>query len=321
MSRAAASDWFALRRSGAMTPQAAAELEAWLADPDNSAAFADVEATWALVDAARDDPAMLAMREAAERAHPPARRRWVVGGAIAASLAAAAVALPLLSSPDLIARLPGAARTISTGAGQMTTMTLPDGTVVTLDGGTVIKMRDTAEQRLVTMERGRAFFRVAKDGRPFSVVAAGKRATAAGGAFDVNLANNCFDLTLVVGKVRVADASMLRHPQTADLSAGSRLLVADRGDWAVTRVNVEKQTGWLRGWLTYDRAPMGRIAADLNRYSDKQVVIADEKVAATPMMGAFKPGDVDSFVRAARYYRFAKVEQDGPDRVVLSAPQ
>lgn len=321
MSRAAASDWFALRRSGAMSPQAAAELDAWLADPDNSAAFADIEATWALVDAARDDPAMLAMREAAERAHPPARRRWIVGGAIAASLAAAAVALPLLSSPDLISRLPGAARTISTGAGQMTTMTLPDGTVVTLDGGTVIKMRDTADQRLVTMESGRAFFRVANDGRPFSVVAAGKRATAAGGAFDVNLANNCFDLTLVSGKVRVADASMLRHPQTAELSAGSRLLVADRGDWAVTRVNVEKQTGWLRGWLTYDRAPMGRIAADLNRYSDKQVVIADEKVAATPMMGAFRPGDVDSFVRAARYYRFAKVEQETPDRVVLAAPE
>jgi transmembrane sensor len=247
-----------------------------------------------------------------------------VGGAIAASLAAAAVAWPLATSSDLAARLPipGAdTRTVSTGAGQMTTMTLPDGTVVTLDGGTVIRMRDTADQRLVTMESGRAFFRVAKDGRPFSVVAAGKTATASSGAFAVNLANNCFDLVLVEGKVKVADASMFHRTQSADLSSGSRLLVATQDRWAVTRVNVEKQTGWLRGWLTYDRAPMGRIAADLNRYSDKQVVIADEKVAATPMMGAFKPGDVDSFVRAARYYRFAKVEQETPDRVVLTAPE
>lgn len=324
MSRAAASNWFSLRRSGTMTPEAQAELEGWLADPDNRAAFADVEATWALVDAARDDPAMLAMREAAERAHPPARRRWAIGGAIAASVAAAAVALPILTSSDIAARLPIpglGVRTISTGTGQMTTMTLPDGTLVTMDGGTILKMRETADQRLVTMERGRAFFRVAGDKRPFSVIAAGKRATAARGAFDVNLANNCFDLTLVDGKVRVADASMLRRPQTAELSAGSRLLVAAAGNWAVTRVNVEKQTGWLRGWLTYDRAPMSRIAADLNRYSDKQIVIADAKVAATPMMGAFKPGDVDSFVRAARYYRFAKVEQDTSEKVVLAAPE
>jgi len=324
MSRAAASNWFSLRRSGTMTPEAEAELEGWLTDPDNLAAFTDVEATWALVDAARDDPAMLAMREAAERAHRPVRRRWAIGGAIAASLAAAAVALPILSSPDIAARLPipgAGVRTLSTGAGQMTTMTLSDGTVVTMDGGTVLKMRETADQRLVTMERGRAFFRVAKESRPFSLVAAGKRATASGGAFDVNLANNCFDLTLVDGKVKVADASMFHRAQAAELSPGSRLLVATQGNWAVTRVNVEKQTGWLRGWMTYDRAPMSRIAADLNRYSDKQVVIADAKVAATPMMGAFKPGDVDSFVRAARYYRFAKVEQDSPDRVVLAAPQ
>ena len=321
---AAAADWFALRRSGAMTPQAEAELDAWLADPDNRAAFADVEATWALVDAARDDPAMLAMREAAERAHPRTRRRWVVGGAIAASLAAAAIAWPLATSPDLAARLPipGAeTRTVSTGAGQMTTMTLPDGTVVTLDADTVLKMRDGPRQRLVTMERGRAFFRVANDVRPFSLIAAGKKATASGGAFAVNLANNCFDLVLVEGKVKVADVSMFHRTQSADLSSGSRLLVATQDRWAVTRVNVEKQTGWLRGWLTYDRAPMGKIAADLNRYSDKQIVIEDPKVAATPMMGAFKPGDIDSFVRAARYYRFAKVEQDTPVQVVLAAPE
>lgn len=322
---AAAADWFALRRSGAMTPQAEAELDAWLADPDNRAAFTDVEATWALVDAARDDPAMLAMREAAERAHPRARRRWVVGGAIAASLAAAALAWPLATSPDLAARMPipGAeTRTVSTGAGQMTTMTLPDGTLVTLDADTVLKMRDGPRQRLVTMERGRAFFRVARDAsRPFNLIAGGKKVTATGTAFDVSLANNCFELVLVEGKVKVADASVFHRTQSAELSPGSRLVVATEGRWAVTRVNVEKETGWLKGWLTYDRAPMGRIAADLNRYSEKQIVIADPSVAATPMMGAFKPGDIDSFVRAARYYRFAKVEQDTPDQVVLAAPE
>jgi len=323
--REAAARWFALRRSGAMTPHAAAELDAWLADSDNLAAFADVEATWALVDAARDDPAMLAMREAAERAHPPARRRWVAGGAAAASLAAAAIIWPLATSPDFAARLPipGAdTRTVSTGAGQMTTMTLPDGTVVTLDADTVLKMRETPRQRLVTMERGRAFFRVAKDAaRPFNLIAGGKKVTATGTAFDVSLANNCFELVLVEGKVKVADASVFHRPQSAELAPGSRLVVATQGRWAVTPVNVERETGWLKGWLAYDRAPMGKIAADLNRYSEKQIVITDPSVAATPMMGAFKPGDIDSFVRAARYYRFARVEQDTADQVVLAAPK
>lgn len=321
--RAAAADWFALRRSGVMTPQAAAELESWLADPANRQAFDNVQATWALLDAARDDPAMLAMREAAERAHAPARRRWAIGAAVAASLAAGALVLPLAASPELALRLPlPADRTVSTGVGQMTTMTLPDGTVVTLDSDTVLKMRESAGQRLVTMERGRAFLRVAKDeARPFSLIAGGKKVTAVGTAFDVNLAEDCFELVLVEGKVRVADAGVFRRPQTADLSPGSRLMVAREGRWAVTRANVEKETGWLRGWLTYDRAPMGEIAADLNRYSEKQIVIADAAVAATPMMGAFKPGDVEGFVRAARYYHFARVQSETDEQVVLASPE
>ncbi len=320
--RMAAADWFALRRSGEMTREAAAEFDAWIADADNSAAFADVEATWALVDAARDDPAMLALREAAERAHPPARRRWIVGGAAAACLAIAALAWPIANS-DLAARLPTPAdRTLSTGDGQMTTMTLPDGSIVTLDADTQLRVRDLPGQRLVTMDRGRAFFRVASgDGRPFNLIAGGKKVTATGTAFDVNLADNCFSLVLVEGEVKVADVTAFRRPQTAELAPGSRLLVATEGRWAVSRVNVEKETSWLRGWMTYDRAPMGRIAEDLNRYSEKQIVIADAEVAATPMMGAFKPGDVDSFVRAARYYHFAQVQSETADKVVLAAPE
>lgn len=320
--RAAAADWFALRRSGAMTVEAAVEFEAWLADPDNRAAFADVEATWALADAARDDPAMLALREAAERAHRPARRRWLRGGAIAAGLAAALVVWPLATS-DLTASLPTPVdRTLSTGSGQMTTMTLPDGTVVTMDANTQLRMRDLPGQRLVTMDRGRAFFRVARnDARPFNLIAGGKKVTALGTAFDVNLADDCFALVLVEGKVKVADVTAFRRPQTAELTPGARLLVATEGRWAVTHVNVDKETGWLRGWMTYDSAPMGRIAEDLNRYSEKQIVIADAQVAATPMMGAFKPGDVDSFVRAARYYRFAQVKSETADEVVLTSPE
>jgi transmembrane sensor len=318
--RRRAADWFALHRSGAMTAEAAAEFEAWLAEDGNRAAFAEVQATWTLLDAARDDPAMLAMREAADRAHPRVARRWKVGGAVAASLAAAVVAWPVANSSVSQLPLPSD-RTVSTGAGQMTTMTLPDGSVVTMDADTQLRMRESGGRLQVTMDRGHAFFRVVKGAaQPFSLIAGGKKVTATGTAFDVDLANDCFELVLVEGKVKVADASFIRRPQTAELTAGSRLLVATEGRWAVTRANVDRETGWLRGWRTYDRAPMGQIAADLNRYSDKQVVIADADVAATPMMGAFKPGDVDGFVRAARYYGYARVASENGNEVVLASP-
>ncbi len=312
-----AADWFALRRSGAMTAAEAAALELWLAEPGARAAFEAVERTWALMDAARDEPDMLAMREAAERAHR-LPRRLVAGGALAACLVAAVAVT--VSMPQV--RPQAAAQTFSTGVGQMTTMTLPDGSVVTLDADTVLRMREGAGERVVTMEKGRAFFRVARDpARPFSVVAAGKKVTAQGTAFDVRLTNDCFELVLVEGKVKVADASRFRRKQAADLEAGSRLVVENEGRWDVTRVNVERETSWLRGWLTYDNEPMGAIAEDLNRHSRKKVVIRDKAVADTPMMGAFKPGDVEGFVKAARFYAFAEVASETDEAVVLVAPK
>lgn len=322
--QAAAADWFAHRRSGAMTAAQARELEAWLEDLDNRAAFEAVAQTWALVGAAREEPEMLAMREGVERAHR-LPRRWLAGGLVAASLAAAVVVGSPQVAPQVRQALPAplatAERVFSTGVGQMTTMTLPDGSVVTLDADTVLRMREGAGERLVTMDRGRAFFRVAHDpARPFSVIADGKKVTAEGTAFDVRLTNDCFELVLVEGRVKVADASLFRRKQTAQLDAGSRLLVEDKGRWDVARVNVERETSWLRGWLTYDNEPMGAIAEDLNRHSTKKVVIRDETVAATPMMGAFKPGDVEGFVRAARFYRFAQVASETDEAVVLVAP-
>lgn len=320
---AAAADWFALKRSGLMTGAQALALNDWLQDPQNGAAYEAVAQTWSLLGAVRDEPEMLAMREGAERAHRLSGR-WLAGALVAASIAAAViVGLPQLA-PELSRALPLAApaeQTFSTGIGQMTTMTLPDGSVVTLDADTVLRMRQSGSERLVTMDRGRAFFRVARDpARPFSVMAAGQRVTADGTSFDVRLTKDCFELVLVEGKVRVADASVFRRRQTAELDAGSRLVVEDRGRWDVTRVNVERETSWLRGWLTYDNEPMGAIAEDLNRHSTKKVVIRDREVAATPMMGAFKPGDVEGFVKAARFYRFASVASETDEAVVLVAP-
>jgi transmembrane sensor len=193
--------------------------------------------------------------------------------------------------------------------------------VVTMDADTQLRMRESGGRLQVTMDRGHAFFRVAKGAaQPFSLIAGGKKVTATGTAFDVDLANDCFELVLVEGKVKVADASRFRRKQAADLEAGSRLVVENEGRWDVTRVNVERETGWLRGWLTYDNEPMGAIAEDLNRHSRKKVIIRDEAVAATPMMGAFKPGDVEGFVKAARFYAFARVASETDEAVVLVAP-
>ena len=65
---------------------------------------------------------------------------------------------------------------------------------------------------------------------------------------------------------------------------------------------------------------MGQVAAELNRYSNKKVIIDDPQLAATPIQGAFAAGDVEEFVRAAEAYGLAKVAADSSVEVVLAPP-
>src|SRR6185437_9732272 len=83
-----AADWFARKRSGAMTVHEAAELNAWLAaNADHQMAFDSVELMWAASEAIRHEPAVLEIREEALKAGRPVRR-IAMFGALAASLAA-----------------------------------------------------------------------------------------------------------------------------------------------------------------------------------------------------------------------------------------
>ena len=87
----AAAGWFALQRSGEMTAADGAELARWLeADAAHAAAFRKAEQGWAVAEAVRAHPDILALRE--EAVVTARRRRWTFGPLpIAASIAAALV--------------------------------------------------------------------------------------------------------------------------------------------------------------------------------------------------------------------------------------
>ncbi|HEX6866621.1 MAG TPA: DUF4880 domain-containing protein, partial [Caulobacteraceae bacterium] len=82
-----AADWFALRRSGPLAADDAQAFEAWLAaEPEHRAAYDNLEHYWQAAAAVREDPQVLAMRDAADRRWR-IRRAVVMGAAMAASLA------------------------------------------------------------------------------------------------------------------------------------------------------------------------------------------------------------------------------------------
>jgi transmembrane sensor len=102
------------------------------------------------------------------------------------------------------------------------------------------------------------------------------------------------------------------------MSAGSQLVAPDDADWRLTRTNVARETSWLRGQIVFDDERLGDIVAELNRYSTRKIIIADEGLADRRLSGLYKPGSLDSFSRALRTYGVGEVreEPNGDVRVV-----
>ncbi|HEX6867113.1 MAG TPA: FecR domain-containing protein, partial [Caulobacteraceae bacterium] len=205
-----AARWFARSRSGAMSARELRELEVWLAeDAARRAAYEHLARLWDGAESVRNDPEVMEMREAAARAQ--VARRWRTAVAIAASLlvvafAGAGVANWMTAgrnaSPELVAG--EGQQEFRTSVGQTATVTLADGSAVTLDSDSVLRTRATWNRRYAELAKGRAFFRVAHEPtRPFVVLANGRTVTALGTSFEVSVERGKFEVTLVSGKVRV----------------------------------------------------------------------------------------------------------------------
>ena len=98
--------------------------------------------------------------------------------------------------------------------------------------------------------------------------------------------------------------------QDVELVAGNQFTAIGDARWSVSRADTARETTWLTGWLTFQNEPLGKVVEEFARYSDREIVIADPSLAARPITGRFKAGDVDAFVRALAEYDIARLESD-----------
>ncbi len=210
-------------------------------------------------------------------------------------------------------------------------MSLPDGSEVTLNTDTVVRTRADGDKRLVYLEKGQAFFKVAKDRRhPFVVSAAGRTVTALGTAFDVRVDGGALKVVLVEGKVRVESAKVAALPQqtssqpmaatdqATEMSAGSQLVAPDDADWRLTRTDTARETSWLTRQIVFDDEALGDIVEEMNRYTVKKMTIDDPMLAERRLSGIYAAGDLAAFSEALKGYGVAELKEDssGGVRVV-----
>jgi len=70
------------------------------------------------------------------------------------------------------------------------------------------------------------------------------------------------------------------------------------GAWppAVQTVDAQSETAWLHRQIAFDHQPLGRVAAEFNRYATKPVEIVTPELRDLKVSGVFSTDDPDEFL-------------------------
>jgi transmembrane sensor len=230
-----------------------------------------------------------------------------LSAAAVAALTALAI-LPIMRSTQFTQPV---VTVVETASGENRDVQLGDGSVVSAGAQSVLWATLSDEAREVTLERGEAFFRVAKDPtRPFIVKVGTTTVAALGTAFNVRRAGERVVVGVAEGIVKVdarvaaAQSNVQAHQQgtvvrTARLTVGQQLSIdATDGSASIQLVDAIGVAAWREGLLQYRNEPLRSVIADLTRYSARAIVIANPQIADLRITGTVFASDVDSWLQS-----------------------
>lgn len=316
-----ASDWWAKLRGTPSEEDLLAFQEWYNRDPRNEQEFNEIVETNGRLDtfgrtARAKEPDRLGK-------HVPGRitRTLLL---IAAGLILALVVYAGVARAWLAGSSPGSSQQLdfASAPGQIRTVTLPDGSHVTLDTGSAFAVNFTPMQRRLRLIRGRARFDVAHDpGHPFIVTAGGSEVIAHGTIFDVDLSARQPLVSLLRGSVEVRKASALgvaKAPLGQFLKPGQMLQVASGPLAAEPVARPETSGDWTSGMLAFDDRPLREIVAGANRYAPSKIVLKDPDLGMLRYSISFPAKDSPGLAQAlASAFNLAQ-SRDNQGQILLA---
>jgi transmembrane sensor len=192
----------------------------------------------------------------------------------------------------------------STGIGEQRSLTLDDGSMVTLDTRSRIRVRFSARERNIDLLEGQALFRVAKNDRqPFVVKSDAAAVRAVGTEFDVYRQHAGLTVTVLQGRVAVtASSSGQRRADDAVLvPAGQQVAVLGSAKVTPSAVaDVAAATAWTQRRLIFESTPLAAVVEEFNRYNTRRLVIADPGLSSFHVSGVFSSTDPALLVQFLR---------------------
>ena len=291
-------------RRGEASPAEIARLEAWRAESRENER--DYQSTVRLLAAGQSlaslgpspirPPAAEIMARAAARARLAGRSRltrrtpWVVAAA-AALVAAVAIGARVSQSVN-DAGIPGwGASEVVTGANELATIKLGEGSVVRLAPSSRLRVL-AGRGRTVSLE-GRAFFAVQRMPEyPLIVRTAAGDARVLGTRFELATDNGGLRLRVVEGRVALSTTR-----EQTEVAAGQETAIANG---VVVRPTVADTSAtasrWVGTFLAFQATPLGDAAHEIERVYRTPVTITDTTLARETLTASFTDRPVEEVV-------------------------
>jgi transmembrane sensor len=345
-----ASEWFArLRGADGDTPEVRAQFSEWLLrSPLHVREYLAVSRVWSDSMPAPEGEYSVAALEAAalaeleskgagkvvalnpdSHAQLPRRelpRSRILSRPIAAVIATLTLGLSIWLLAD---RFSGSY--IQTGIGELRSVTLTDGSVVDINTSSAIRIDVDGPRRAVSLLRGEARFKVAKDPRrPFIVIAPQATVRAVGTVFNVRAQSTRTAVAVLEGRVEVRETSSstptTQSPPSASvdrtgaaliLSAGQLAAVTDRGEILPgSGPSLDRVSAWTERRLVFRNETLAEVVAEFNRYNRRVIRIDDPVLADLRINGTFDSSDRQSFIEYLQQLEGVRAREQG-DATVL----
>lgn len=316
-----AADWVARLSLDTLSTQDREQLDHWLAeDSRHQDAFAEAHHALSLMEASlafdavadpaqspRSEPpanqnadiiAFAPQKSLNKEQHPTSRKMsWKRISAVAAVLALALLGGRVWIGDPVIYL----SADYHTAPGEISAVTLSDGSVVTLGPASALRVDFDDNARRIELLAGQADFRAKPmedaGNRPFIVSAHNGTARALGTRFIVDERSDYVTVSVLEHDVEVAIDTF--NPGTVEklvVSPGRSVRYDARSLGPLEDINPDRIVSWQHGKMIFDRVALREVVAQFARYHRGEIIIANEAVAKRYVSGVFETSDPQNVI-------------------------
>lgn len=215
--------------------------------------------------------------------------------------------------------------TVQTVYGEITEVTLPDGSTATLNANSILRYTESwgeDNDREVWLE-GEAFFSVVhtRNHQRFRVYASGLGVEVLGTEFNVNNRRGGTEVVLHSGKVKlVVDQD---EPGSATVMKPGELASYTESDRRLTKkvVNPQRYSHWRQQELVLDNTSLGEVAQSLEGYYGFDIIIPNDSLRNSKLTATTKLSlkDAELILTTISEIYGIEVQRDG-DKITLDYP-